>query len=137
MSEWNHTPELPLRVNPLFERPFDGRAVVRWYVGAWLPVSIILGIVAVALVAWLWFSPSLAQAAAPGLWMLEIIARNAVIVTFLAGGLHWWFHGAQMQGRAKKYDPRPFPRKGGTFTGGDQLRDNVTWALCSADAYIS
>ena len=82
--------------------------------------------------AWLAFSPNLSEAARPGAWIAEILSRNLVIVGLLAGGLHWWFHGAQMQGLARKYDPRPFPRQGRVFTWGDQLRDNVTWTLASA-----
>ena len=131
MAEWNHIPDLPLKVNPLFERPFKPGDVVRWYVGAWLPMSINLGIVAISVVCWLWFSPTLVEAATPGWWMLEVLLRNAVILTALAGGLHWYFHGAQMQGTLAKYDPRPFPRQGKVFTWNDQLRDNITWALGS------
>ncbi|MFK7874878.1 MAG: sterol desaturase family protein [Paracoccaceae bacterium] len=130
-EEWNHKPPLPLTVNPLFERPLIAREVVRWYAGAWVPISINVILVSIALVAWLFFSPSLAEAATPGWWMAEILLRNAVILIAVAGGLHWFFHGAQMQGLAKKYDPRPFPRKGKMFTHGDQLRDNITWALGS------
>lgn len=132
MSEWNHVPdELPLTVNPLFRRPFRLGAVLEWYVGAWLPLTINGAIVALSAVVWLWFSPTLEQAATPGWWMLEVLLRNAVILVALAGGLNWWFHGAQMQGIAKKYDPRPYPRQGRMFTGGHQLRDNVIWAMGS------
>ena len=100
-----------------------------WYVGAWLPVSINAGIVGLAFLSLWTFAPTLDEAAQPGLWMFEILARNMVLVTLLAGGLHWWFHGAARQGRIAKYDPRPFPRAGKMFTTGDQLRDNVIWTL--------
>jgi sterol desaturase/sphingolipid hydroxylase (fatty acid hydroxylase superfamily) len=131
MSEWNHTPELPLRVNPLFERPLVLGAVLRWYVGAWIPVTVNLAIVGLSVLIWLRFSPTLTEAVTPGLWMLEVLLRNAVILIAVAGSLHWWFHGAEMQGKAQKYDPRPYPRKGRMFTAGHQLRDNVIWALGS------
>ncbi len=132
MTSWNHTPDLPLTVNPLFERPFKPAAVVRWYVGSWLPVSINLGIVVLSFLCVWFLSPNLDDASSPGLWMLGILLRNTVIVTFLAWGLHWWFHSGQKQGLTGKYDPRPFPRSGRMFTGGSQLVDNVTWTLASA-----
>lgn len=131
MSEWNHVPELPLTVNPLFQKPLRWRDVLTWYAGAWIGLTLNAAIVALSVLVWFWFSPTLAEAARPGWWMAEVLARNAVILTALAGSLHWWFHGAEMQGRAKKYDPRPYPRAGRMFTGGHQLRDNVTWALGS------
>lgn len=131
MSEWNHTPPLPLTVNPLFERPLIWRDVAKWYVGAWLPVSVNLAIVGLAVLAWLWTAPTLEAAATPGLWMLVVLVRNWIIVGALAGGLHWYFHGAEMQGKLAKYDPRPFPRQGRMFTSGDQLRDNMIWTLGS------
>lgn len=131
MSEWNHTPDLPLRVNPLFERPLNLRAVAAWYVGAWLPVTVNLAIVGLAFISLWFFAPTLEQATNPGLWMVSILVRNAVILTVLAGGLHWYFHGAEMQGAMAKFDPRPFPRKGRVFTSGDQLRDNMIWTLGS------
>lgn len=130
--EWNHTPELPLTVNPLWNWPPDPAAVARWYGGAWLGASINTAIVVLAFACYAWSSPTLAQAAQPGLWMGEILLRNLVLAVLLAGGLHWWFHGARMQGTDKKYDPRPFPRQGRVFTLNDQLRDNVVWTLGSA-----
>lgn len=130
-SDWHHVPNLPLTVNPIFERPFIARDVVKWYAGAWIPFSVNLAIVMISVMAWLWFSPSLEEARSPGFWMLEVWLRNAVILVALAGGLHWWFHGAQMQGWVSKYDPRPYPRQGRMFTSGDQLRDNMIWTLGS------
>jgi len=76
-------------------------------------------------------APTLDQPAVPGRWMLGVLLRNLVLVTCVAGGLHWYFHGAQMQGDQLKYDLRPFPRSGRMFTMGHQLRDNVFWTLCS------
>ena len=132
MSEWNHTPDLPLRVNPLFERPLVLRDVLWWYVGAWLPLTANVAIVVLAVLSYLLFSPTVAQAAQPGLWMLEIALRNAVLVTALAGTLHYLFHSAKVQGLDHKYDRRPYPRQGRMFSFDDQLKDNMFWTLCSA-----
>jgi len=131
MPSWNHRYDGPITVNPLFRWPLRPLAVLQWYVGAWFPVSISLGIVGLAFLS-LWVAaPTLDQAATPGWWMLQILLRNLVIVTALAGGLHWYFHSARIQGDALKYDPRPFPRAGRIFTWDDQLKDNMTWTLAS------
>ncbi len=132
MSEWNHTPDLPLRVNPLFERPLIWGDVLRWYVGAWLPLTMNGVIVALAVLSYWLFSPSLDHATAPGLWMLEILLRNAVLVAALAGVLQSVFHGRKAQGLDHKYDKRPYPRAGRMFSFDNQLKDNVFWTMCSA-----
>ncbi|MEM8579312.1 MAG: sterol desaturase family protein, partial [Pseudomonadota bacterium] len=131
MPSWNHRYDGPITVNPLFAWPPRPGAVLAWYVGAWFPVSISLGIVGLSFLA-LWLSaPTLEQARAPGWWMATILLRNFIVITALAGTLHWYFHGARRQGDALKYDPRPFPRTGRMFTWEDQLKDNVTWTLAS------
>jgi len=105
--------------------------VVKWYADAWFLFTINLCILALAFLSWGAFSPALETAMTPGLWMPGIWLRNAVIVLALAGGLHWWFHGARAQGDTLKYDPRPFPRKGRMFSFSDQLKDNMFWTLAS------
>ncbi|MEL6476072.1 MAG: sterol desaturase family protein [Pseudomonadota bacterium] len=132
-QEWNHTPaELPLQVNPLWHWPPRPMAVLRWYWEAWFPLTVNLGIVALAFAALAWASPTLEEAATPGLWIGEILLRNLLLVTLLAQSLHLIFHGRALQGSARKYDPRPFPRKGRIFDFGDQYWDNVFWTLASA-----
>jgi sterol desaturase/sphingolipid hydroxylase (fatty acid hydroxylase superfamily) len=132
MSEWNHVPDLPLQVNPLWQWPPRPAEVLRWYAGAWIGLTVNVCILGLSLIAWRFFSPTLIEAASPGLWMIEVLLRNAVILIAVAGVLNWWFHGAERQGRIAKYDPRPYPRAGRMFTGGNQLRDNVIWTLASA-----
>lgn len=131
-QEWNHVPEaLPLGVNPLWQWPPRPVQVFRWYWDSWFPLTINLGIVGLAFAAYLWTGPSLTEAARPGWWIGEIFLRNLLLLAVLAQGLHWVFHGGQLQGGAHKYDPRPFPRKGRVFSFGDQLRDNMFWTLAS------
>ncbi len=132
MAEWNHVPDdLPIPVNPLFAWPPRPRAVLHWYWASWFPLGINMAIVALSFAVYAWASPTLATAATPGAWIGLILLRNLVIVTILAQGLHVIFHSRGLQGPDKKYDPRPFPRKGRVFTFGDQFRDNVFWALAS------
>jgi sterol desaturase/sphingolipid hydroxylase (fatty acid hydroxylase superfamily) len=131
-QEWNHTPELPIAVSPLWQWPPKPLAALKWYADAWFFFTIHGAILGLAFVSWIWFSPTLEQAAAlsPG-WVLTILLRNLVIIAVIAGGLHHWFHRRGAQGTDKKYDPRPFPRKGRVFSFDDQLRDNMFWTLVS------
>ena len=88
-------------------------------------MTVSLMIVGLSIGLWLFASPSLETAAKPGIWVLGIWLRNLVIVALLAQGLHLVLYRWKWQGSAKKYDPRPYPRKGRMFTFGDQYLDNV------------
>ncbi|MDF1726165.1 MAG: sterol desaturase family protein [Sulfitobacter sp.] len=131
-AEWHHVPEVPIKVSPLWQWPPRPLAALRWYAQGWFFVTLNMGILGLAWLSYLLASPTLAQAQvlAPG-WVLLVLLRNLVIVTALAGGLHWWFHARRGQGDRMKYDPRPFPRRGRAFSFDDQLWDNVFWTLCS------
>ena len=130
--EWNHVPEVPIQVSPLWSWPPRPYAAFRWYFDSWFFLTVNLAILGIAFASFYVASPTLEQAArlAPG-WMALIWARNAVIVTLLAGLLHLWFHKYAAQGTDLKYDPRPFPRRGRVFTLGHQLWDNIFWTIAS------
>ncbi len=131
-NEWNHTPDtLPLQVNPLFRRPFDPKAVFRWYWDSWFPLTQNLALIGLATLCWAFASPTLEQAATPGAWIALIWVRNFVLVVVLAQTLHMIFHGTKSQGTDHKYDPRPFPRQGRMFTFANQYWDNMFWTLAS------
>ena len=130
-AEWNHAPEGPIQVSPLWQWPPRPFAVLKWYADGWFPLTINLGILALAFLSWSVFSPALETTVEPGMWIVGIWLRNLVIVTLLAGGLHLWFHGYAVQGDHTKYDPRPFPRQGRMFSFSDQLKDNMFWTIAS------
>ena len=130
-AEWNHAPEGVIEVSPLWQWPPRPFSVLKWYADGWFPLTINLGILALAFLSWGLFSPTLETLQSLGPWVLGIWVRNAVIVTLLAGGLHFWFHRFAVQGDHMKYDPRPFPRQGRMFTFSDQLKDNMFWTVAS------
>ena len=131
-QEWNHTPEVPIPVSPLWAWPPRPWAVLRWYSDAWFFLTINMAILALSVASYLWFSPTLEEAQRFAFWWVALIfLRNLVIITAVAGGLHLWFHRYRMQGTDKKYDPRPFPRVGRMFSFQDQVRDNMFWTLAS------
>lgn len=131
-AKWNHKPEeLPLKVNPLWIWPVNVKAALLWWWRGWFPFTISMAIVLLSLAVWRWLSPGLETTEVFGWWILGIWARNLVIVTLLAQGLHLVLYRFALQGQERKYDPRPYPRKGRVFTFGDQFYDNVFWALAS------
>ena len=108
-TEWNHVPDVPIQVSPLWQWPPRPLAALKWYVDAWFFLTINGAIVAISFLAYWLASPSLADTATPGAWMLLTLVRNLVIVSAVAGTLHTWFHARAAQGTRLKYDPRPFP----------------------------
>lgn len=129
--EWNHVPDVPIQVSPLWQWPPKPLATFRWYFDSWFFLTVNLAIVGLAYAALYLASPSLQTAAEPGFWILGIWLRNAILVTCVAGTLHLWFHKYSGQGTALKYDPRPFPRNGRMFTLSSQLLDNMVWTIGS------
>ena len=131
-TEWNHTPELPIAVSPLWQWPPQPLRVLKWYADGWFFLTINMGIVALSVVSFLWFSPTLEEALTWEFsWVGLIFIRNFVLISLIAGGLHLWFHKYALQGTDKKYDPRPFPRKGRIFSFNSQVLDNMLWTLAS------
>jgi sterol desaturase/sphingolipid hydroxylase (fatty acid hydroxylase superfamily) len=131
-QEWNHQPDVPIQVSPLWQWPPQPYAVFRWYWDSWFFLTINMTILGLAGMSYLWLSPALATAHALSFdWVATIFARNAVLLICVAGGLHLWFHTYAKQGTHLKYDPRPFPRMGRMYTFDGQLRDNITWSLAS------
>jgi len=136
--EWNHTPELPLGVSPLWQWPPKPFAVFRWYFDAWFFLTINMAILGLSFAALNWSSPMLEDAMEFRMgWVALIFLRNFVLLFIVAGGLHLWFHWIKGQGLAWKYDPRPYPRQGRVFTLNSQLADNMIWSLGSGVAIWS
>lgn len=131
-SPWHYTPDLPVSVSPYFQWPPSLRRIVGWMIGGWFPVSERLIILLLAIVASLYFQPALdtTRELSAG-WIAEIFLRNLVLMTLVAGGLHWYFYMARKQGDERRYDAREFPTSSRVFTFGSQVRDNMFWTLAS------
>lgn len=129
---WSHIPETPLRISPFFIWPLRPKDMLRWVIGAWLPISEKLILVGVAFAAFYWVQPPLedAQTLAWG-WIIQIYLRNLTLFFLVAGGLHLYFYTWSTQGQKLKYDPRPLMKNGRQFTLGGQIRDNMFWSLAS------
>ena len=132
LSGWNHTPPVPIPVSPFFTWPLDPVAMARWVWGSWFLISEKLIILGLAILSYVWFTPTLEQAQTPGAgWIAMIYLRNFALIFGVAGGLHLWLYTFSRQGQALKFDPRPLMVKGRQFTLGGQVRDNMVWTLGS------
>ena len=129
---WNHTPDVPLQVSPVFRLPFSPAAIFHWFWSRWFWLSEKLILIAIAFIAVTWFQPSLevTQNLAPG-WILGLYVRNLLLFSAIAGGLHLYLYHWRAQGDRLKFDPRPLATKGKQFTLGGQVRDNMFWSLAS------
>lgn len=128
---WHYRPNVPLHVSPFFRWPLNPKAMFVWIRDRWFFLTENTIFLGVAIVCWVWLSPSLdtASVLAPG-WVALIFIRNFVLVALVAGGLHWYFHGRRLQGDRLKYDPRPIG-EGRVFAFRSQVRDNMFWTLTS------
>ena len=132
-ERWNHRPDGPVPLNPLFTWPPQPGAVLRWYRGAWLQITALTVCFAIAVGVYLWVLPPMEamQTFRPG-WMFTVWLMNVVPQTIVAGTLHWWLYIRRGQGMRLKFDRRDLARTNGTFTFNNQVLDNIWWTLGSA-----
>lgn len=129
---WNHIPQVPIQVSPLFSWPPRPKEILKWMWNSWFLITENLILIAVATVTYFWFQPSLEQAQTLSLaWIAKVYIRNIVLLGAVAGGLHLYFYTFTQQGQKLKYDPRPLMKSGKQFTLGGQVRDNMFWSLGS------
>ena len=126
-----YEPAVPLVISPLFSwppRPARLLAVnARTLVG---PVFLVH--VGLSALVWYRLTPPLDQMAEirPG-WILTIWARNLLLLTAVAGGLHHLLYRRRAQGTRTKYLVRWPSVDSAKFTLGDQVLDNLFWSLGS------
>ncbi len=132
LKGWNHAPDVPLRVSPFFTWPWRPLEMLHWLWNSWFLITEKLIILGIACVSLWWFQPPLevTKTLAWG-WIAQMYLRNLVLMSVVAGGLHWWFYTFSKQGDALQYDSRPLVAKSRKFTFGGQVRDNMFWTLGS------
>lgn len=130
LKGWNHLPEVPLKISPVFEWPPKPKEIAGWFWNSWFLISEKLIIVGIAFACYLWFQPSLEQMKTIEFgWIAQMYVRNMVLALLVGGALHAWFYTYSVQGKKLKYDPRPLMVNGKQFTLGGQVRDNMFWTL--------
>ncbi|MDJ0637999.1 MAG: sterol desaturase family protein [Paracoccaceae bacterium] len=129
---WNHTPNVPLQVSPVFRLPWKPGDIFRWFWSRWFWISEKLVFVGIALITVAWFQPPLEVTRSISIdWIVGLYVRNLLLFTAVAGSLHLYLYGWRAQGDRLKFDPRPLAARGKQFTLGGQVRDNMFWSLAS------
>ena len=129
---WHHVPQVPIQVSPFFSWPPKPTRMVEWIAVRWFQMAENSILTVIALICWAWLQPSLETTKTLSYdWIAAIWLRNMGLMILVAGGLHWFFHGAKRQAKTLKYDPRDLAVDGKNFTFGGQVRDNAFWTLSS------
>lgn len=130
-KEWNYHPTLPISMSPVFDIPPKPKAAFDWLLGTWLKLTPPVSHLMFAIVATLFFLPTLTEMQTLNWnWVLRVAAINYCAVIILAGCLHAYFHTFAGQNKQLKFDIRPL-EKNARFTFGDQVHDNMFWTLAS------
>ena len=131
-ASWNWHPDIPIKTSPLFEFPLDLVAIVKWYVGAWLPITEFGVYVLLAIGVWFWLTPPLAEMETLAVgWVGALWARNLVMMTAFATLLHLWLYTWKGEGDNTRFMRSAPTMRHRRFLAGDQLKDNVFYTLVS------
>lgn len=131
-EEWNYKPHVPIQASPLFSWPPSPIKTLNWFKSRWFPIGENIILVAIGLLCWNYFQPSMATMQTLSFdWIFAIWLRNFILIFLIAGSLHWYFHREKKQGMKLKFDPREGHSKGKLFTFGTQVHDNMFWTLSS------
>ena len=135
-AQWQHRPELPIRVSPLFRWPWSPKEIAAWFALRWLRLAENAILAVLATLTWLFLQPPLEETRELALsWVLQMYLRNLGLMLLVAGGLHLFLYRWRGQGERLQYDTRPLARGRRGFTFKDQVRDNVFWSLASGVAF--
>lgn len=130
--QWNYRPSTPILTSPLFKWPVSLPDVARWFGGRWFVFGENLIITVLAIVTWFVLQPALEDTRTFEFsWIAQMFVRNFVLITLVAGGLHFFLHVKKTQADKLKFDAREVKATGRRFTLNSQLRDNMFWTLSS------
>jgi sterol desaturase/sphingolipid hydroxylase (fatty acid hydroxylase superfamily) len=130
-GEWQPDP-LP-QPSPLFQWPWRPVKVLKSVFG---PVGLLwpynLAVALLAILSWVCFTPTLAEARSfHPLWIAEIYARNVALVILISGGFHLRLYLMKGQGLQYKYTDKWLATSDPRFLFKNQTWDNVFWSLTS------
>ncbi|MGI9371184.1 MAG: sterol desaturase family protein [Hyphomicrobiales bacterium] len=133
--QWQHRPQVPIQVSPIFCWPLDFKKIGAWVLDSWFLITERTIIAATAIISWFYFQPPLevTKTLAFG-WIFEMYVRNLVLMLAVAGGLHLYFYSWRKQKERLKFDARKLVEKSRLFTFKNQVIDNMVWSLGSGVA---
>tara|TARA_B110000438_G_C15763498_1_gene628427 strand:+ start:161 stop:1156 length:996 start_codon:yes stop_codon:yes gene_type:complete len=119
--------ELP----PIFIRPIRPIKAIKWvFVEFLFPWGFLF--VGLAILSWNVLTPQIDGSGAPSLSFLgQIWLKNAVLLTALAGSLHWRLYSRVGQGDKFKFSQRWLSKKSSRFLWKNQAYDNAFWSIIS------
>ena len=126
-----YEPIVPITTSPILDWPPKPLSTLRFLLK---PVMLPYGICWVALAALVWnfFTPSMQRMTTlQPRWILEIYLRNVVLLTLVAGALHWVLYQRRAQAQRYKYNQRWLSTTNRSFLWTNQTRDNIFWCLVS------
>ena len=135
-STWNFKPEAPVENSPLFYWPFSLNKMGLWFKANYLSLSIRMFVIGLAVLTWAVATPALETCTvfSPG-WMFWVYARNLILITAVAGGLHLFLYTFRGQGNKLKFDHRWMTEGSKLFSFKNQVFDNMYWTLVYAVSF--
>jgi sterol desaturase/sphingolipid hydroxylase (fatty acid hydroxylase superfamily) len=127
----DYQPESTIGLPALYRWPFNPLAALKYLLfGMLFPWGYLF--IGLGVLGWYYLTPALSSMAdfAPG-WIATIWLRNAVLLTLVAGGLHWWFYMRRGQRRHYKFNKRWLDTDNNRFLWGNQVWDNIFWSMVS------
>ncbi len=131
VSRGGYQPPDPIEAPPLYDWPPRPLATLRWIAtGLLFPWGLFF--IGLAAVSWAWLTPGVdsMRSLSPG-WMGLVWLRNALLLTAVAGTLHWWLYIRRAQGGDYKFNARWLASDSRKFLWRNQARDNVFWSIAS------
>jgi lathosterol oxidase len=127
----HYKPNYRIETPPLYDWPPHPIAAFRWlFFGLLFPWGFFF--IALAVVAWLFLTPTMATMSNLSVdWIALIWIRNAVLLTMVAGSLHWWLYSRQSQAKQYKFQKQWLTTDNPLFLWGNQVWDNMFWSLIS------
>ena len=126
-------PKELISYSPLFTFPIRLLKILSWlflfpgFIFPWGAFFIVL-----SAILWLYLTPPLETLKHFSLhWILFILVRNLILISFLWGILHFRLYLKQKQGTAYKYNSQFQSKTNTTFLFNKQTYDNMFWSLCS------
>ncbi len=131
-AQFQHIPELPVQLNPVFDWPPNLGGVIRWLAASWLAIGTHLLCLILACGIYFWFQPATDSMKELSLgWIVQIWFRNLLIVFSVAGILHLYLYILRKQGDELKYEKRGQDRNSKIHSFRNQVLDNMFWTLGS------
>lgn len=126
-----YKPDYRIDTPPLYRWPPRPLAALRWlFFDMLFPWGFFF--IALATVSWFYLTPSMTtMSELKPMWIVLIWIRNAVLLTLVAGTLHWWLYTRHAQDKQYKFQQQWLATDNKLFLWGNQVWDNMFWSLVS------